>query len=55
LFSVHDTPFPVKNQETTLISEFTLPGYLLRPGVYQVGLGGHENDDLSAWFWCAQG
>jgi lipopolysaccharide transport system ATP-binding protein len=54
LFSVHDTPFPVKNQETTLISEFTLPGYLLRPGVYQVGLGGHENDDLSAWFWCAQ-
>ena len=52
LFSLHDTPAPKRNQGTAIFSEFILPAYLLRPGMYQIGLGGHENDDLSRWFWC---
>ena len=52
IFSLHDTSdlqFP--QNHTNITSKFYIPKKLLRPGVYQIGVGGHTTRDGSQWFW----
>ena len=52
VFSLHDTndlQFPKDHNNIT--SKFFIPKNLLRPGVYQIGIGGHTTIDGSQWFW----
>ncbi len=48
LFSLHDTPECVF-QKGNFISKFSLPAFLLRPGIYTVGLGAYSKSD--EWIW----
>jgi lipopolysaccharide transport system ATP-binding protein len=52
IFSLHDVNKPeLPGHNNDIVSSFTLPPYLLRPGSYQLALGGFENEDQSYWFW----
>jgi lipopolysaccharide transport system ATP-binding protein len=55
IFSLLDTreeSFPEDN--TNINSRFVIPSHLLRPGIYEIGIGGCIDGDESQWFWNAE-
>jgi len=52
LFSLHDVPQPTDLPRGVFQVEYQIPGFLLRPGDYSIGLGGYR-DGNSEWLWGA--
>jgi lipopolysaccharide transport system ATP-binding protein len=46
IFTVHDSDKPVPLNPGEFESVFTIPAYLLRPGTYQLSVGGHDGDHI---------
>jgi hypothetical protein len=46
VFTVHDADAPEKLKTGEFISEFNIPAYFLRPGIYCIAVGGHNGDHL---------
>ncbi|GAB3927636.1 ABC transporter ATP-binding protein [Mucilaginibacter myungsuensis] len=47
LFTLHNKSWPAELKASEYQDEFTIPAYLLRPGNYTLGLGGHDGDPIS--------
>jgi len=52
IFTIHDIPNsgPAINLNNTY-SNFKIPAYKLRPGYFNIGLGGIQDGDSSKWVW----
>lgn len=52
IFTTHDLDeLTLPDNHKRITSTFRIPKKVLRPGIYQIGLGGHANIDMSEWFW----
>jgi lipopolysaccharide transport system ATP-binding protein len=51
IFSLHDSKFK-KEPICEITSVFIIPGKILRPGIYTLAIGGHQDHEKGEWFWC---
>ncbi len=47
IFTIHNKSWPTELLEGEYLDNFTIPGNLLRPGNYTIGIGGHDGDPIS--------
>lgn len=50
IFSLHDD-IARQSSEGAISAIYKIPSRILRPGLYQVAIGGLENNHLGDWFW----
>ena len=53
LFTLHDVDAPETLPNGPFQSQFEIPAYLLRPGLYTIGVGGYR-DGASEWAWSGE-
>ena len=50
VFSLHDEK-AMASPEGPILSCYKIPPCILRPGLYQISIGGHEKNEWGDWFW----